>query len=434
MSNKRFRAVAVCLVPVVLLGVLAFWGCSRQAPEKKEPVSTYKSNGTYTELGDEKLSREGLEALPKKHGDMTPQQARETVIAFWRYCKTALWIPDDRYEVYKEEEGVNVLKRWMEPGGVYAGLPYVGTATGNIYRLFDFMDPDTGVVNVREVGRDPGTFGGMCSSGCYWAWARVMNSADYRWCADSVVSRGYLRVGPYTYPDSWTKFIEVGHQGTDEVCRDNGEQVMFQSYAAMEVADGMISLYEKNGHTHMCAIAPTVVYHEDGTINGMESWLCIIEQGGIWEDAMSENGIPYQRECSMERRFTFKQLYEGAYIPYTFGELIGTDPIEETEASFSHQEETITEKQLFNAKVTSNYHISDVYIYVYDEAGNEIYKHVVRTRIPSTKELKIHRQVDRSYTWGDWETVSAGNKVKVEVQLGTGERPIIYEGQLRTDN
>jgi hypothetical protein len=37
-------------------------------------------------------------------------------------------------------------------------------------------------------------------------------------------------------------------------------------------------------------------------------------------------------------------LFSSAYIPYTFGDLIGTDPIEETEVTFSHSGETITEK------------------------------------------------------------------------------------------
>ena len=425
------RLLVLLLAVLALLGAIcAISGCEKEEQVKKPPVSQYKSSGTFTDLGADQLTWEGVNALPMKHADMTPQEARDTVIAFWRYCKTALWIADDRYEIYKEEDGVNTLKRWLDPGGVYAGLPYVGTATGNIYRLFDFMDEETGVVDVKRAGIDPGTFGGMCSSGCYWAWARVMNSADYRWCADSVVSRGYLRVGPYTYPDSWMKFIEEGYQGTDDVCKENGEQVIYQSYAAMQVSDGMISLYEKNGHTQMCTVAPTVVYNEDGTINGVESWLAIIEQGGVWEDGSSSSGIPFQRECSMERRFTFYQLYTGAYIPFTFGELIGTDPIEDTEVSFSHTEETITEKQLFSGKVTSNYHISDIYIYVYDEAGNEIYKHVARVRIPSTKEQKIHKLENRSYTWGSWEDVKAGDTVQVEVQLGTGERPVVYEGKL----
>ena len=433
--RKRNLLLALLLVGTLTATILCACG-KNEVKTPGTPVSAYKSKGTYTDLGADQLSWEGLEALPKKRSDMTPQEARETVLAFWRYCKTALWIPDAKYDIYKEENGVNNLKRTLEQGKVYAGLPYVSNATGSLYRLLDFMDPETGVVNVTEIGQYPLTFGGMCSSGCYWAWARVMNSADYRWCADSVVSRGYLRVGPYTYNDNWTKFVADGIQGTDDVIAENGEQVMYQSYAAMQIGDGGITLCEINGHTNMCSVAPTVVYNDDDTINGDKSWLCIIEQGGIWEEGVSAGGIPYTYERSVERKFTFRQLMEGGYLPFTFGELIGTDPIEETECAFSHSEQTITQKQLFTAKVTSNYNISDVYVYVYDETGTEVLKHAVRAITPSTRELQIHKRVGRCYTWGSWDNLDPNGEytVKIDVQLGTGERPVVYNGQLIIDN
>ena len=414
------------LVTVLVLGLCA---CSEDTPPTS--VSAYKSTGTYPDLGEDKMSIESLDALPKKYPGMPAEEARETVVAFWRYCKTALWMPDARYDIYQtNDDGVEELKRWVEPGGIYAGMPYVHTGTGNIYRLFDFMDPETGVVNVTEAGKNPVTFGNMCSSGCYWAWARVMNSADYRWCNDSVYTRGYLPVGPYTYDLSILKLINDGPQGTDDICRENGEQVMFQSFANMKIADGLIAVWEKNGHTMMCSVAPHVVYNEDGTINGQESFLCVTEQGGTWDPGVSASGIPYQYEYSLDKKFTFKKLYDKCYIPYTFGELIGTDPVEETEISFSHSGETITTSQLFSAKVTSNYHLSDIYVYIYDRAGNEILKHDVRARVPSTREMKVHKIVDQSYTWGSWDDVKAGNRVKVEVQLGTGERPVVWEGTI----
>jgi hypothetical protein len=172
-----------------------------------------------------------------------------------------------------------------------------------------------------------------------------------------------------------------------------------------------------------------VVYNDDGTINGEESYLCVTEQGGSWRDGVSPSGIKYQYEYSLDKKFTFQKLFNAAYIPYTFADLIGTDPIEETEVTFSHTGETITESQLFNAKVSSNYHLSDIYVYVYDKAGNEIFKHAVRIRVPSTMESKIFK-AGTVYTWGSWEDVSAGNTVKIEVQLGTGERPVIWEGTL----
>ena len=423
------------LVLLLLAMVLLLCGCKKeeQQPVKKAPVSAYKSSGSYKDLGNDKLSWEGLNALPKKYTDMPADEARDTVVAFWRYCKTSLWIPDARYEVYmdKDGDGKEELQRWMEPGGIYAGLPYVSTATGNIYRLMDFMDEETGVVNVTEAGRDPLIFGGMCSSGCYWGWARVLNSADYRWCNDSVYNRGYLPVGPYTYDLSIIKLVNIGPQGTDNICQDNGEQVMYQSYANMKRADGLIAVWEKNGHTMMCSTDPVVVYNEDGTINGEKSYMCVLEQGGTWRDGVSAGGIAYQYEYSLDKEFTFQKLYTSCYIPYTFGELIGTDPVEETQISFSHTEETITKKQLFSAKVTSNYHLSDVYAYIYDEAGNEVLKHVYRIRVPSTKETKFYEN-GTTYTWGSWENLSADGKytVKVEVQLGTGERPVVYEGKL----
>ena len=424
--------LSVALVCALAATVLC--ACNKKEENvKKTPVSAYKSRGTYTDLGDEKLSQAGLDALPKKYAGMSTQEARETVVAFWRYCKTALWIPDARYEVYmdKDGDGKEELQRWMEPGGVYAGLPYVSTATGNIYRLMDFMDPETGVVNVTEAGLNPLIFGGMCSSGCYWAWARVMNSADYRWCNDSVYSRGYLPVGPYTYDLSITRLINEGDLGTDNICQDNGAQIMFQSYANMDIADGLIAVWEKNGHTMMCSVKPYVVYESDGvTINGEESYLCVTEQGGVWDPGVSPNGIEYQYEYSLDKKFTFQKLYDKCYIPYTFGELIGTDPIEETEISFSYSGETITQKQIFSAKVKSNYHLSDVYVYIYDEYQNEVLKHAYRIRVPSTMETKIYQE-GGTYTWGSWDNLDPNGEytAKIEVQLGTGERPVLWEGK-----
>jgi hypothetical protein len=321
----------------------------------------------------------------------------------------------------------------VEKGKTYGGLPYVSTATGNIYRLLDFMDPETGVVNVTEAGRYPKIFGGMCSSGSYWAWARVMNSADYCWTTDIVTANGFIRLGPYTYDDTIQRF--TSEYGTHSVMEENGEQIMYQSYAQLQVADGLgYSRVGGVGHIVMCSIAPHVEYLEDGTIDGEKSFIHVIDQGDVWKEGVSPSGLKYTFESSVDRKITFSKLFKSCYIPYTFADLIGEDPIEETEVSFSHTGETITKEQLFSAKVTANYAISDIYAYVYDEAGNEVLKHAARARVHSTMEMKVHKLVGESYTWGDWENVKPGDTVKVEVQLGTGERPVVYEGKFIVEN
>ena len=428
--KHRANLVLAFLLAVMLLLCLCACG-EKEAPLTAAPtkVSAYKSSGVYTDLGDEKLSYADLEALPKKYAGMPTDEAREVALAFWRYCKGALWIPDAQYDIYKKEDDVNVYKRSVEAGGIYGGLPYVSNATGNIYRLLDFMDPDTGVVDVKNAGRYPLTFGGMCSSGCYWAWARVMNSADYLWTHSIVASRGFIPVGPYTYDETISRFSN--EYGTHDVMEENGQQIMFQSYAQLKIGDGLgYSRAGGVGHIVMCSIAPHVEYLEDGTIDGTNSYIHIIDQGATWTEGVSPKGLKYQYESAVDKKLTFTKLFEACFIPYTFADLIGEEPIEETEIAFSYSGDTITEEKLFSAKVTSNYFISDIYVFAYDKAGNEVYKHNARAYVPSTTELAVHRLVDKSYTWGDWASVKPGDRVKVEVLLGTGERFVLWEGKL----
>lgn len=425
---KHANRLVFILLPVTVL-IFVLCACSGTKNTTPTSVSAYKSQGAYTDLGVDQLRQEALDALPKKYPNMPADEARQICVDFWHYCKGALWIPDAQYDIYKDEDGVNVYKRSVESGGIYGGLPYVSNATGNIYRLLDFMDPETGVVNVTEAGRYPKIFGGMCSSGCYWAWARVLNSADYSWTHEIVTRNGFIRVGPYTYDDQVYRFSN--EYGTHNVMEENGKQIMYQSYAQLQLADGLgYSRAEGAGHIVMCTIAPHVEYNEDGTINGEKSYIHITDQGAIWEDGVSSTGLQYRYECSVDKKQTFAQLFKNCYVPFTFADLLGTDPIEETEVSFSHTGDTITKKELFSAVVTANYAISDIYVKVYDPQGNEVFKHAARAHMPSIMEMKIHKLVDKSYTWGSWDNVKTGYTVKVEVLLGTGEHPLLWEGKL----
>ena len=428
---------------IALLVVLctALFACGKtEEPEKTPgtPVSAYKSPGGFADLGADQLTWEGLSSLPQKYANMPTGEARQVCVDFWRYCKTALWIPDERYDIYLEEDGVQVLKRYMEQGSIYAGVPYVTTGTGSLYRLFDFMDPATGVVDISEAGKYDVLLGNVCSTGCFWAWARVMNSSNYSWSQYSVQSNNCINVGNYTYDKNLPRFVQEGDQGTDDVCAANGQQVIYESYGAMDIADGLVTHWEKNGHIMMCSVAPVVVRNSDGTIDGENSYLHIIEQGGRWDPGVSAGGLDYEYEYSLDKKFTFLKLWESKYIPFTFGEFIGTDPIEETEIKFTYSEDSITKNKLFSQRVTCNYYISDIYVYIYDESGTEVLKHAVRARQPSTLELQVHKRVGQCHTWGDWDSLTPGGDytIKIDVQLGTGEKPVVYEGKfiVETDN
>ena len=406
-------ALAVCLA-----------ACGEKTPSS---VSAYKSQGEYPEVKDH-LTWEKLDALPIKTEGMTPDEARTLCVDFFRYSKTVVWTPDETLNYIRNKAGnADALNQ----GIIYGGVPYIGLGSGNIYRLMDYMDEETGVVDISNAADVLKSFGNQCSIGAWWGWARAVNSSDYKWSQTCLVSHGLLRVGPYTYDDTLEELV-VGY-GTKEIMDENDQQTLFQSYAALKPGDGLV-WYLGGGHVAMCSSEATVVYNDDGTIDGEKSFITLVDQGMVWKDRTNEAGDAFKHKNGIDTKKTFFKLESDGFLPFTFKEFTGEDPIEKTEVAFSHAGETITKAELFATKVTSNYSISDIYALVYDEKGNEVYKHAVRCIEANTEELAFTEtaaadaEFDNIERWGE---LKAGTyTVKVIVQLGTGERPTVYEGTL----
>ena len=154
------------------------------------------------------LTREKIEAFPVKHKNMTVAQLRQLCVDFFKFSKTALWICDHDVDYIRNAAGTQDR---MEEGQVYGGLPYIGLGTGNVYRTLDYMDENgvvniSGVINRKKFNKAYGrnlwrNFGNQCANGAYVGWARVINSVNYDGSPAMLQANGFLRVGPYTYPD-----------------------------------------------------------------------------------------------------------------------------------------------------------------------------------------------------------------------------------------
>ncbi|MBR5263578.1 MAG: hypothetical protein IKV50_02675, partial [Clostridia bacterium] len=268
---KRFFALLLCLCTMLC-------SCSQLEPleetepvevtkeEVKKPSSNVKSNAKNpygapiyieeneyqkiedapeTEILGRRLTWENINSFPIKSEEMSLMERRMLCVNFFQFAKTALWIPDGDFSYVRNKKGT-VDK--MSAGEIYGGLPYIGSSTGNIYRVMDYMDEERGVVDMSEISKYPKLFGNQCSVGSYWGWARVINSANYDWTFNMVASRGFIPVGPYTYDESISSFTEYS---TVQICYDNGEDTMFESYAAMLPADGLTSNDPSVGHVIM---------------------------------------------------------------------------------------------------------------------------------------------------------------------------------------
>jgi len=420
---KRFLALLLCLVTLLSLAACAAQPQETTAPSQPaetEPVDDYD----YPEIKD-KLTWEKINSFPVKTSDMTVEEMRELCVDFFRFTKNALWTPNADKKYVRNNKGTvdEILK-----GTVYGSLPYIGMGSGSIYRMMDYLNEETGVLDItRATQASPTLFGNQCSIGAYWAWGRVMNSAKYDWTQGMIVANGFLRVGPYTYDDKRDNFNE--YDNTVVVCEKNGEQVMYQSYALMQPADGFVQ-YTTAGHVMMCASTAHVEYI-DGTdqIDGEKSYLYIIDQHQKWVEGENAEGDKFLYKNYLDRKMTFKKLFEGSYLPFTFAEFLGTDPVEETECAFSFTGDTITVKELFAGVVKSNYSIADIYASVKDSSGKEVYRHAVRVKMTGDKELALTRNGNVS-KWGTLDVSSGEFTVEISVQLSTGERPTVYTGKL----
>lgn len=417
-----------------LATLLPLVGCAggpstADVPEDTTPLIPKKvDNYNYPTIQD-KLTRDKLNAFPIKSEDMTVEEMRELCVAFMRFSKTAVYTPNDNLSYERATSGT---QDEMFKGQLYGGLPYIGRGgCGNVYRLMDYIDEETGVLDMEKIALRPNLFGSHCSSTTYWAWGRVISSVSHAYTATINHTNGYLRLGPYTYSDAIQKF--TADYTSDMIVQENGLDIMCQSYAQLQLADGLVNYHAGGGHVIMASSEPTVAYKEDGSIDPTGSYVTILEQAGNWKEYTNAAGDVCQVKDSVDKKMTFLDLFKNAYMPFTFAEFLGTTPVAKTECSVNLSGEEVSSLDLFSAIVKSNFGISDIYISLFSDSGREVYRLVTRATEAGVKELQVARLADNTFSWGDLEALSGTYTVKLSAQLSTGERPELYTAQITLD-
>ena len=427
------KKTLILLLVIVLLAVtLVACGEKTNADSGEVTfVSKYTSKGEYTELQN-KVSWEGINAFPIKSKDMSIEEARKLCVDFFRYCKTASWIPSDNYDIWGDAvihtDGKEPL-RHMDGGVAYGGLPYISWATGSVYRLMDYIDEKTGVVDMANAGDKPILFGNQCANGAYVGWARVINSAAYGTTLDAVVGNGYLPLGGYKYPEYIQEWKE-GY-GTPHVIDENGAETMLESYALLKAGDGIVQ-WTTAGHIVMIATDAVVVRDANGKIDPSKSYVTIIDQAKKFVPYQHKGGDQILVPENVDAKWDFLKLLNSKYLPFTYKEWTGEDPIEDTEVTFSHTGDTITLDQLFSTKITTNYYLFDIYAQIFSANGSEVCKVAVRSEAANTRELAFSKDAFATEIWGSYEELDPKQEytVKVFAQIGTGERPTVWESKL----
>ena len=408
---------------------------------------------------NQKLSWDAINSFPIKRKDMTVEELRQAVLDFMFFNKTYLWTPDQTVNYIKNTHGTADV---MSQGTIYGGLPYVGVATGNPYRMMDYIVPETGLLDMEKAipalaYKDSVTmadlkyFGSQCSISVYWGWGRVMNSAKYTWTSSAVPNNNFIYLGNIKTPEDLTGWSLA--YNTVACCAENGEQTMYEGYAELQKADGLVQ-WTTAGHLVMAYTDAVVVRKADGTIDGDNSYVYLIDQAQKWMSMTNDAGDTFQYKNNVGIKTTFKSLFKSSYMPFTFAEFTGDVKIEDTTVDFVKSEtklisgtiresdrkyvattttKTLAWSDIFSSRVRSNYGIVDVYVTLYTDSGEQFYRHAVRTGTAGNKNLAMAESGVETTIWKLASVVKnrtyAGT---IEVQLATGERVVIFDGNITT--
>jgi len=388
-------------------------------PEEYGPdAPVVETNGSY-----KLLTWEAINEIPVATNDMNEDELRQIVLDFMRLQLSFRWTPNANLSYVNN--GKNVT---LAAGATFGGLPYIGSHFSNIYNVVDYLDPDTGVLDVATLGNGfADQMGNQCSSSAYWAWSRVVNTLKYEGTSSALPENGCVSVGDYVIPDTIENFHTQGI-ATNNICKDNGDQTMYESYAKLEPADGLVGYSGTAGHVVMVASEPKIVRDENGQIDGNKSSLTILEQQPNWRSKNTEYG-PMAVQGGIDIEWTFKALFASGYLPFTFAEFLGTDPVEAAVVTSNCEAGSVTYVDLQNMQLQSNYPISDVSIEVLDPAGNVLYSDRVPTLQLNVRVTTLGEDVAK-YAINDYAD-DGSNTVRVSCRVGNGEKITAYTGTLQ---
>ncbi|MBR3837144.1 MAG: hypothetical protein IKJ74_03275 [Clostridia bacterium] len=400
--------------------------------EKKTEEKTEEKKEVVYEKVDKPLTRADLDAIPIANSSMTTDQLRQICIDYIKLSVSFQWLPDRDMALGDDKDTFRSFKE----GNLEGGIPYINTASGNLYRILEYYDSETGILDCSFFGENPKLFGTACSGTAGWAWYRVVNSAEINWTHSMNVKHGFVPVGPYKYDHSFDIVWKSNPDGTrttfyswKDVCKENGKQVMYESYAMTLPAD----CYSSNGHVRMAIDKPVVVRNEDGTIDGEKSYVMQAEQGlyntGEHHRRTTSDGTEYLIRGNDGRAFTFAELFKDGYVPHTFKEFLGTDPVEDGAASLDYTDASITPEALTKATLTANYSISDVFTVIRDAEGKEIAAYTKRMSNHFTKQVGMGKATLPATYLAPY-VQKGGHTIEIRAQLSTGAIVTAYSGAL----
>lgn len=269
------------------------------------------------------------EEILQSRRDIAEAHMRSMGSRFWRAAE------DVTYTLLNKilpEESDDWHRLAIRAGRLYQGVPYsfAGCADAAFWDFAGEAD-EQGVLPVSGLnwklfsgsGASTARIGNDCASAVMQAWSRVGSSFEFTNTKYMTRDLGYLPVGEYA--------SESGElTSTTRLCRENGEQTMFEAYACLRKADALVCREPGAGHALM-VVSVEIVRREDGSIDSDASFAVTLEQSRMPLMYGEKYFHPELQEdvyitFSLDRRYSFREIIKEGYLPVTCRELVDPAP------------------------------------------------------------------------------------------------------------
>lgn len=437
---KKLIAAILCIATALSLIACGNTDLPAETIEKKD----------YSEfagiVADPATWVEEFEKLPIANENMTTDELRQLACDAFKANMTFQWTPNKNvsytYELLDKYKDVN-----LPTGQAYSGMCYAtgikNATNGTLYKILPYYDKETGALDIEAMGDHMlNIISSACSNGAQQGWNRVSCTHGNVGMTtfNPHLNPSIALVGPYTY-EPYVYGHDFGTRDcTKQIIEFNGDQTMYESYAAMLPADGLYSA--SAWHVMMCSQAPVIVRNPDGTINAEESYLHVHEQGqaGTRNEDYNEkqsNGVVIRVMGTVDNKKTFKQLLESGYLPFTFKVFTGEEKVQPGKAWLGSKDspmengQDLTLTQLFGKKIYSNYVLLLVEVVVKNPDGEELvhYNPSIDTGVNTYESPLVDAlQAERLTPYANGK-----NTIHIYARLSNGELVEAYNTILKAD-
>jgi len=359
----------------------------------------------------------------ERNSDIIKERQQKAVDYMYTMGTVAWTVPET--VTFNASSPNSVHNQVFEPGVVYTGIPYAHP-NGNLQRFMYCMDENNQLADwAMEAFGDMQTtthtglgfasyMGNDCDGAFDWAWMQITPADPYKGGAIPSTTNyllpvanvqrqfgifpvGQMKGDRFDGTDAAYKVMNTSF--SEDIVRLNGEDVILEAYAMARKADGMV-YRTTSGHARLLAEDPVVIRNADGSIDPMQSYMLIHEQGdGLYQrkylDAKSSWRIHFRYTFDVllhgsSKEDSTEQKLEGgsgvAYLPITIRTL-REDTVYEPTVMVSTTEGKGGLTHPERGGYSSNYRILSSQVIIKDATGN-----VVRDKVFFTTGREINNK------------------------------------------